>query len=79
MKNKLYLNGLNKIADKIYLKEILKINSDIVSKEDKTLIKNANKTQNNIDDFLHKSNVINLINNKKDKNAYKNLKIFSKK
>ena len=43
------------------------------------LIKNANKTQNNIDDFLHKSNVINLINNKKDKNAYKNLKIFSKK
>ena len=79
LKNKLYLNGLNKIADKIYLKEILKINSDIVSKEDKTLIKNANKAQNNIDDFLHKSNVINLINNKKDKNAYKNLKIFSKK
>ena len=78
MKNKLYLNGLNKIADAFY-NEILKINSDIVSNKDKTLIKNANKTQNNIDDFLHKSNVINLIKNRKDKNAYKNLNYFLKK
>ena len=79
LKEKLYLNGLNMIADKIYLDQISKLKPDIISKEDKLLIKNANKTQNNIHDYLYKSNIINLINNKKDKNAYKSLKQFSKK
>ena len=77
--NKLKLNGLISLADAFYNEKLTEINQDILSDKDKALIKKNTSNAKVTDELLHKSDAVNLINNRKDKNAFKSFKLFSKK
>ena len=77
--NKLKLNGLISLADAFYNEKLTEINQDILSDKDKALIKKKTSNAKVTDELLHKSEAVNLINNRKDKNAFKSFKLFSKK
>ena len=77
--NKLKLNGLISLADAFYNEKLTEINQDILSDKDKALIKKNTSNAKVTDELLHKSEAVNLINNRKDKNAFKSFKLFSKK
>ena len=72
------LNGLISLADAFYNEKLTEINQDILSDKDKALIKKTSNAKVT-DELLHKSEAVNLINNRKDKNAFKSFKLFSKK
>ena len=76
--NKLKLNGLISLADAFYNEKLPEINQDILSDKDKALIKKNTSNAKVTDELLHKSEAVNLINNRKDKNAFKSFKLFSK-
>ena len=73
------LNGLISLADAFYNEKLTEINQDILSDKDKALIKKNTSNAKVTDELLHKSEAVNLINNRKDKNAFKSFKLFSKK
>ena len=73
------LNGLISLADAFYNEKLTEINQDILSDKDKVLIKKKTSNAKVTDELLHKSEAVNLINNRKDKNAFKSFKLFSKK
>tara|TARA_B100000242_G_scaffold112371_1_gene78391 strand:- start:214 stop:1341 length:1128 start_codon:yes stop_codon:yes gene_type:complete len=77
--NKLKLNGLISLADTFYNEKLTEINQDILTDKDKALIKKNTSNEKVTDELLHKSDAVNLINNRKDKNAIRSFKLFSKK